>query len=186
MAGGHRYHDPMLALGIDPGSLRTGWGLVRQHGSRLQLVDVGVLRPERGLELPQRLAALHAGLAELLGRHRPQLVGIESVFHGPNTRSLVVLGQARGALLAAVGAADPSGSSCTLVELSPAEIKKAVTGSGAASKDQVAHMVGALLGSQAQTRAGAHGVVAGLDATDALAVAVAALHRHPVRHAPGG
>ena len=166
----------MIALGIDPGSRRTGWGLVSQHGNRLELLAVGVLKPKPKAELPERLAVLHDGLRALLLEHRPDVVGMESVFHGPNTRSLVTLGQARGALLAAVGVAG-----CELSELSPSEIKKAVTGKGSATKDQVGHMVGALLGKQALERTAVHGAQGQLDANDALAVALAVLHRRPVK-----
>jgi crossover junction endodeoxyribonuclease RuvC len=99
------------------------------------------------------------------------------VFHGVNTRSLVTLGQARGAILAAVGTRQAA-----LTELSPSEIKKAVTGRGGATKEQVAHMVGVLLGPRAREVIAAAG--AGLDATDALAVALACLHRTPRQAAP--
>ncbi len=162
----------MIALGIDPGSRRTGWGLVRQEGSKYVLLDVGVLRPSPSAPLEVRLAFLHEGLTGVLAGSSPDLVGVESVFHGPNTKSLVTLGQARGALLTAVGCAG-----APLVELSPAEVKKAVTGRGSATKDQVAHMIGALLGWRPGEAAEAHGKVAAQDATDALAVAVASLQR---------
>lgn len=162
-------------MGIDPGSQRTGWGVVRHEGSRLQLVDVGILIPPPGADLSKRLADLHAGLADLLSRHSPDLIAIESIFHGPNTKSLVVLGQARGALLAAVGE-----SGRHFVDLSPAEVKKAVTGRGGAAKDRVAHMVGVMLGPTLAEHLKSLGIrsAAGcLDATDALAVAIAAIHR---------
>lgn len=176
----------MLMLGIDPGSQVTGFGVVRRAGSRLELVEMGVLRPGRGKPLPERLARLSDGMAELLARLEPDCVGMESVFHGPNTRSLVTLGQARGALLAQVGRAHKP-----VVELSPSEIKKAVTGRGSATKEQVGHMVGVLLGPSfrapatgepsGRSSSGAHEgtrvEAVPLDATDALAVAIAALHR---------
>ena len=163
----------MIAMGVDPGSRRAGWGVVQQEGSRLKMLAVGVLCPPTQAGAAERLAFLHAGLTEVLALHRPQLVGVESVFHGPNTRSLVTLGQARGALMAAVGA-----TGAELLDLSPAEVKKAVTGRGAAQKEQVSHMVGVLLGLSALGAAAGEGRAARLDATDALAVAVAALHRH--------
>lgn len=131
----------------------------------MQLVGAGILSPAGNAALPERLATLHAGLTELLADNPPDIIGMESVFQGPNTRSLVVLGQARGALLAAVGV-----HQVPLVELAPAEVKKAVTGRGGARKEQVAHMVRAMLGSTALAGLG-------LDATDALAVALATLHR---------
>lgn len=154
----------MLALGIDPGSWRTGWGLVRQEGSRMLLVEAGTVTAPRGEPLAQRLAELHAQVGAMLDRWRPERVGVESVFHGRNTRALVVLGQARGALIAAIG-----GRGLAFSELAPAEVKKAVTGRGGATKEQVAHMVGVLLGPRIKD--------IGADASDALAVAIALLHR---------
>jgi len=170
----------MVVLGIDPGSLRTGWGVVASDGSRLVAVDVGVLRPPASLPLPGRLARLHHDLARILELYAPEAVAIEAVFHGPNVRSLVTLGQARGALLACAGARD-----VPVLELSPAEVKKAVTGRGSATKDQVAQMVGVLLGTRARADLAAAALPA--DATDALAVAIAALHRrtHPLLRAGG-
>ncbi len=202
----------MLVLGIDPGSSRTGYGCIAREGSRLRLLDAGVLAPKRGGSLAERLDHLHGRLTEVLLQWSPDLVAMETVFHGVNTRSLVVLGQARGALMAAVGA-----GTCPLCELSPAEVKKAVTGRGAATKDQVAHMVGLLLGPASRggrsprsalgvasdgAIAGSSGTEAGTgrpeavvtaldlpklsrDATDALAVAIAALHRAPSRNSGG-
>ena len=155
----------MLVLGLDPGSRHTGWGMVRQVGSRMQLVGAGILSPPAKAGLSSRLAHLHAGVTGLLADQPPDLVGMETVFHGPNTRSLVTLGQARGALLAAVGA-----RGLGLIELTPSEVKKAVTGRGGARKEQVAHMVRAMLGPEALEGLG-------LDATDALAVALAAIQR---------
>ena len=168
----------MAVLGIDPGSLRTGWGLVETDGSRMSAVDVGVLRPGAADPLPRRLALLHAEISRILQSYAPEAVAIETVFHGPNVRALVTLGQARGALLAAAGA-----RGVPVLELSPAEVKKAVTGRGAASKEQVAHMVGVLLGAETRARLAAATLPA--DATDALAVAIAAIHRraHPLLRA---
>jgi crossover junction endodeoxyribonuclease RuvC len=170
----------MVVLGIDPGSLRTGWGVVATDGSRLVAVDVGVLRPAAGLPLAGRLSCLHHELSRILEMYAPEAVAIEAVFHGPNVRSLVTLGQARGALLAAAGA-----RGVPVLELSPAEVKKAVTGRGSATKDQVAQMVGVLLGAQARAQLAAAALP--VDATDALAVAIAALHRraHPLLRAGG-
>lgn len=167
----------MIVMGIDPGSRRTGWAVVRHEGSRLQLIDLGVLMARADAELPERLGQLHDGLSQLVARHEPQLTAVESVFHGPNTRSLVVLGQARGALLAALGRNEGA-----FAELSPAEVKKAVTGKGGATKDQVAHMVAVMLGPSLTARltvlseAGLP-ASARLDATDAAAIAIAAIHR---------
>ena len=152
----------MLILGIDPGSLHTGYGLVEKTGrggTTFRVVDAGRFSGPRDLALPARLARLAAGLQELLDRHPPDLAALESPFHGMNARSLIVLAQARGALLAAL-----AGRGIEIREYTPAEVKSAVTGNGRADKEQVARMVRLLLG------------VAGggwpSDATDALAVAL--------------
>lgn len=147
----------------------------------MYLVALGVIRTPAAAGLPERLAHLHTALTDLLEQYRPELLGMETVFHGPNTRSLVVLGQARGALLTAVGQA-----AIPVSELTPAEVKKAVTGRGGAAKEQVSHMVGAMLGASALEAAAAEGAAGRLDATDALAVALASLHRHQLQRQLGG
>lgn len=169
----------MRVLGIDPGSQRLGWGVVDRAGSGMALAGMGVIRPSAAWTPARRLAHIHAELLGILQSYGPQCVAIESVFHGVNIRSLVVLGQARGAALAAAGTCAAS-----LVELSPAEIKRAVTGNGQATKDQVAHMVGMLLGPLAREQLAVQKPAR--DATDALAVAIAGSHRsglpaHPAR-----
>ena len=168
----------MALLGIDPGSLRMGWGLVASERGRLSVVDVGVVRPPAGMPLPERLALLHAEVSRIVASYEPEAVAIETVFHGPNVRALVTLGQARGAIVAALGA-----RGLPLLEISPAEVKKAVTGRGAADKSQVAQMVGLLLGAAARATLAKAALPA--DATDALAVAIAGLHRrtHPLLQA---
>lgn len=149
----------MLAFGIDPGSRRTGYGAVRVEGSRLLHVASGVIRLDEDAPLSVRLAALFEQLTGLLAEVAPERVFLESVFHHKSAQSALVLGQARGvALLVAARTGRPVG------EVSPAEVKKAVTGSGRATKEQVQEMVRALLGLQDRAPA---------DASDALAVAVA-------------
>jgi len=155
----------MLILGLDPGSLHTGYGLIEKRGSALVAVEADRFSCPTGLALPSRLAHLVARLSELLARARPELVVLESPFHGLNSRSLIVLAQARGALLAAV-----AGGGFEICEYSPAEVKAAVTGSGRAGKDQVARMVRLLLAIQPRDRLAS-------DATDALAVAICGASR---------
>jgi len=154
----------VLILGIDPGSLHTGFGLLEKSGSSCRVVEAGRFSGPRDLALPARLARLCAGLQELLGRYPPDVAVLESPFHGMNARSLIVLAQARGALLASL-----AGRGIEIREYTPAEVKSAVTGNGRADKEQVARMVRLLLG------------VAGpgwpSDATDALAVALCCAQR---------
>jgi len=155
----------MRILGLDPGSLHTGYGLLDKRGSTLALVDAGRFSCPREQPLPARLAHLVAALSDLLGRHRPDVAVVESPFHGMNARSLIVLAQARGALLAAI-----AGQGVEVREYSPAEVKVAVTGNGRAGKEQVARMVRLLLALDDKRALAA-------DATDALAVALCCAQR---------
>jgi crossover junction endodeoxyribonuclease RuvC len=154
----------VLILGLDPGSLHTGYGLVEKNGSALRVLDVGRLSCPRGLPVPQRLAHLAGRMGELLARRPPDLAVLESPFAGMNARSLIVLAEARGALLAVL-----AGRGIEIREYSPAEVKSAVTGNGRADKDQVARMVRLLLGTDGAGWAS--------DATDALALAICCAQR---------
>ena len=131
----------MRVFGIDPGSVRTGYGCVESDGTRHRLVLCGALAAPAGAVLSDRLHVIHDGLTRLLREAQPDCVVVESVFHAKNVRSALVLGHARGvALLAIVEAGLP------LIEYSPAEIKRATVGYGRAEKAQVQHMVKLLLG----------------------------------------
>jgi crossover junction endodeoxyribonuclease RuvC len=128
-------------LGVDPGSAVTGYGVVRRvGGAPLALVECGVIRTDASQPLATRLRDIHDGVRDVLSRHSPDCVVIEDIFFGRNPRSTAVLGHARGVILLAAAQA-----SCEIVELSPARIKKAVTGAGAATKEQVQYMVAQLL-----------------------------------------
>jgi crossover junction endodeoxyribonuclease RuvC len=150
-------------LGIDPGSLVTGYGVVERHGADVRHVAHGTLRPPRAAALASRLAAIHAGVAGVIEAHRPDLVVVEQVFVAANARAALVLGQARGVALAAASAAG-----LRVEELSPQHVKQAVAGSGAAEKLQVQRMVQRLLGLAAPPAQ---------DAADALAAALCRAHR---------
>jgi crossover junction endodeoxyribonuclease RuvC len=128
-------------FGIDPGSVRTGFGCVERVGSRHALVVCGSLSGPPRATFPDRLKVIHAGLAALLAEHRPDCVAIEDIFHSTNARSALKLGQARGvALLAASEAGVP------VAEYAPAAVKRAIVGYGRAEKQQIQHMVKLLLG----------------------------------------
>lgn len=154
----------MLILGLDPGSLHTGYGLVERHGSALRAVEAGRLSCPKALAVPARLARLSACLSELVERCRPDLAVLETPFHGMNSRSLIVLAEARGALLAVL-----AGRGLEIREYTPAEVKSAITGNGRADKEQVARMVRLLLAARGEGWAS--------DATDALAVALCCAQR---------
>lgn len=123
-------------LGVDPGTRTTGYGLVEGPASRPCLVECGVIRPARDAGLPARLRQIHQGLLQVIDRSEPACVVVEGVFHRHNPRTAVVLGHAHGVVLLACALRD-----LPVVEYPPAEIKKAVVGTGAAAKAQVAFMV---------------------------------------------
>lgn len=146
-------------LGLDPGSRFTGYGVVDRHGSRLRAVDHGRIALPRGAPLPERLLRLSRELEGLVDRHAPDAAVLEALYHGVNPRSLIVLAQARGALLATLAT-----GGVEIHEYSPAEVKTAVTGNGRADKRQVGRMVRMILGlGDAEVST---------DAGDALAVAI--------------
>ncbi|MEM6456457.1 MAG: crossover junction endodeoxyribonuclease RuvC [Acidobacteriota bacterium] len=151
----------MRILGLDPGSRHTGYGFVDRgiDRRRLRPVAYGRLSPPRDTALVARLAHLASALDALLQRHAPDVAVLESLYHGVNPRALIVLAQARGALLTTLGRAGVA-----VHEYTPAEIKSAVTGSGRADKAQVARMVRLELGLRDDDLAD--------DTTDALAVAI--------------
>jgi crossover junction endodeoxyribonuclease RuvC len=149
-------------FGIDPGSVRTGYGCVDSDGTRHRLVACGVAGTTRGA-FAARLRAIHDGLVDRIRALSPDCVAIETLFHAHNVKSALALGQARGvALVAAVESGLP------LVEYTPAEIKMAVTGYGRAEKAQIQQMVQLLLGLDRPP--------APHDAADALAVAICHAH----------
>lgn len=154
----------LRVLGLDPGSLHTGWGIVEKSGSSLRPLGCGRFSCSRGDPLPHRLAFLGGELEQVLERWQPSVAVLESLFHGRNVRSLIVLAQARGALLSTLARRD-----LEIREFSPAEVKSAVTGNGRAPKEQVSRMVGLLLAIDAG------GLAA--DASDALAVAICGAQR---------
>ncbi|MCG8591991.1 MAG: crossover junction endodeoxyribonuclease RuvC [Proteobacteria bacterium] len=148
----------MRILGIDPGSQATGFGVVKRDGTAVAHVAHGTLRPPRSAPLAHRLAFLQQAMAGVVAEYAPDVVVIEEVFVAASPRSALVLGQARGALLAGLGSAG------TVVrEVSARAVKQAVAGNGNASKQQVQTMVGRLLALATRPQA---------DAADALAIAL--------------
>jgi len=145
----------MKILGVDPGSRAAGWAIVDFTAGPV-LVGAGVLRPPLTGSFAERLAFLHASLASVIAAERPDAAAVERVFSGVNPQSLISLGEARGVLLLALAQAG-----VPTAEVTPAEIKRAVAGSGGAEKEQVRRMVTALLGRRLA-----------LDAADAAAAAL--------------
>ena len=131
----------MIVLGIDPGTQITGYGVVGATGpSSMSLIECGVIRTQARDALPSRLQEIYDGVVDLLTRHRPDVLCIEDIFYARNVRTTVTLGHARGVILLA-----GQQRAVRVHELAPAAIKKAVVGSGAATKDQVQFMITRLL-----------------------------------------
>jgi len=130
----------VVVLGIDPGTANTGFGVVLSRGQDLAALDGGVISTAPAETLERRLARIHARVCELIAEHRPAAIAIEDIFFGTNARTAFAVGQARGAVMLSAGLA---GIPC--FSYTPQAVKQAVCGSGAAGKDQVQRMVGALL-----------------------------------------
>jgi crossover junction endodeoxyribonuclease RuvC len=131
-------------LGIDPGTAVTGYGVV-EYGNGLgsgfgQLVECGVIRFAPRSPLPRRLAELHAGIVELIERHRPTALALEDAFYHKNVRTTLVLGHARGVVLLAA-----EQHRLEIAQYAPKMVKKTVAGAGTAPKAQVGLMVARLL-----------------------------------------
>ena len=148
----------MRVLGVDPGSNATGFGLIERKEGVIRHLRHGVIRPPSGQALADRLHFLHRELLDVLRVEEPEVAVVERVFLAANPRSALVLGQARGALLASLGMAG-----VRVAELAARQVKKAVTGSGAADKAQMQSMVKTLLSLDAAPPT---------DAADALALAL--------------
>jgi crossover junction endodeoxyribonuclease RuvC len=131
----------VIVLGIDPGTAVTGYGVVKgDRSAPPHLIECGIIRTRPRDSLAARLQEIHAGITELIARHRPDALSIEDVFYAKNVRTTVVLGHARGVILLAA-----ANARIDIAEYPPAEIKKAVVGTGAATKEQVQFMVTRIL-----------------------------------------
>lgn len=153
----------MRILGIDPGSRTTGYGLVELAGQRILYIDSGCIRCGDGA-LPDRLDTIFRSISEIIARHQPQVASVEQVFMARNPDSALKLGQARGAAVTALKQA-----SLDVFEYTALQIKQSVVGRGHADKQQVQHMVKALLNLDGEPQA---------DAADALAAAICHAHDH--------
>jgi len=162
----------MIILGVDPGTLVTGFGVVEYSRGRTTLIACDIIRNRSDRSMPLRLKRIYDSLCEAIDRYRPDELAIETAFYGKNAQSALKLGHARGvSILAAVNRQIPT------AEYSPREVKKAVAGNGAASKQQVQFMV--------KSRMNLRSLPKQLDATDAVAVAMCHLQRIAGRRSNG-
>ena len=151
----------VTVIGIDPGSRNTGWGVVREHSGKLELLECGVIRTGRQGEVlfSDRLACIYRELSDVLARLRPQEAAVEQIFTAVNAATALKLGQARGVAVAAC-----AGAGLPICDYEPTLVKKTITGSGRAEKEQVQYMVARLLGVRDPHWA--------LDTSDALGIAL--------------
>ena len=167
-AGGaaRRSVRPLRLLGIDPGTLRVGWGVIERNARNrsLKLVECGCIQPSPKLDLKYRLREIFAELEQVIARARPDAAALEETFAGVNMKSAIAMGEGRGIALLCLARAN-----LEVLEISPRSIKHAVTGSGAAGKGGVARMVAAHLNLARTPKPE--------DVTDALAAAIALAQR---------
>lgn len=148
----------MRVIGVDPGSRRTGWGVIEKNGSKLTLIDTGIIHAGEKKPLIDRLSVIHTELTAIITEHRPQAMAVEEIFFAKYANAALKLGHARGVILLCAAQ-----HTLPLSEYPPTVVKRATVGKGRASKDQVAMIIGTILGLRD---------LPDDDATDAMAVAI--------------
>ena len=156
----------MRVLGIDPGTRKTGWGVVEKRGTRLVAIASGTIKASAKKPLQERLFIIHNGLSKVLQEYEPAVVALEDIFFAKYANAAMKLGHARGVAMLACSQADR-----IVHAYPPALVKRTVAGKGNAPKEQVGRLVGALLGLR---------VLPDEDACDALAIAITHLQASAV------
>ncbi len=148
----------ILILGIDPGSIKTGWGVIRKEGQRMIHVDNGLIMPPAGMAFKDRVAFIFKGVLDTIDAFTPHHLSLEDIFMAKNAQSALKLGHVRGAVIAAAFL-----RGVPVAEYTASHVKQAVTGNGRAEKFQIQEMVRVILGLRE---------IAQEDASDALANAL--------------
>ena len=161
---------PRIALGIDPGTAIVGYAVVMAQGSDLRMLVCDVITTPAKMVLAQRLQLIYSGLSAIIAEYKPQEAAMEELFFAKNARTAMTVGQARGVAMLAL-----ANGGLSVAEYTPKQVKQAVTGYGAADKDQVGEMVRILLKLSAVPRPD--------DAADAAAVAICHLNTIPYAQA---
>ena len=154
----------MKIIGIDPGLVQTGYGIINVNNNQTSLIDYGIIKPPPKDSLANRLLAIFNDVCEIISNHNPQIFAIEEVFYGKNVKSSMRLGQARGASMVAAAS-----KGIPVYEYSARKVKQSVTGNGNAHKTQVQFMVKAKLKMDHNPEP--------IDASDALAIALCYDHQ---------
>lgn len=152
-----------IILGIDPGIADTGYGIVKEQSGKLTCLAYGTIKTAAGNKLPDRLACLYHELNDIIRRYEPQMAAVEQLFFNKNVRTALIVGQARGVALLAL-----TENNLPILELTPSQVKQAVSSYGKATKTQVQKMVQLILGLEKLPKPD--------DAADALAAAIGALN----------
>jgi crossover junction endodeoxyribonuclease RuvC len=152
----------MLVLGVDPGSIATGYGLVEKNNNQMSCIHAGAISSSNKIPFFQRIHKIYQSMVEIMGRYHPEEMAIEDVFFAKNVKSALKIGHARGAVL--IAAVE---SGVRIFEYTPLEIKQSVVGYGRATKEQVRSMVQVILKLDIQPN---------YDTSDALATAICHLN----------
>lgn len=150
-------------LGVDPGTKCTGWGIIATDGRQYELVEYGTIEPKASLDSAQKYLLIFEGIEEVLQKHGPLALSVETQYVHKNIQSAIKLGMARGVVVVA-GAK----YGIPVFEYAPAKAKQAITGNGSASKEQILKMIKLLLNLKE--------VPSSEDAADALALAITHAH----------
>lgn len=158
----------MIILGIDPGIASTGYGILEFTNSRFKVKEYGCIKTKPNLSIEKRLQKIYTKINELITEHQPQQLVIEELFMGANTKTAIVVGQARGVALLAAANHD-----LEAFEYTPLQVKQAVSGYGRAEKEQIQYMIKLILELSKEPKPD--------DAADALALAVCHAHSHKLK-----
>lgn len=158
----------MPTLGIDPGIASTGYGLIKEDGERLKVIDYGCIKTQSSLENTSRLKILYRELKAIVKKYKPKAIAIEKLFFAANRKTAMAVGQAKGIVILAAAEMN-----LKVIEYTPLEIKVAITGYGKADKKQMQSMVKTLLKLKSIPKPD--------DAADALAVAICHLHSYKLK-----
>jgi crossover junction endodeoxyribonuclease RuvC len=158
----------LIILGIDPGSINCGYGILQIEKRRIVAAGCDVVQVNPKLSLPVRLKKIYEEISKVVAEYKPDIAAVESIFYGKNIKSAFTLGHARGVILLSLAEAD-----IPIEEYSPREVKKSVVGNGNASKEQVEYMVKKIINLKTSPKT--------QDATDALAVALCQFNKERFR-----
>ncbi len=159
----------MIILGIDPGSLNVGYGIIQVEKRKIVAAGCDTIKINPKIQLTERLVQIHLGMDKIIAEYKPEIAVVETIFYGKNIKSAFTLGHARGVILLALAQ-----HNITIEEYSPREVKKSVVGNGNASKEQVAYMVQKILNLSAKPKTE--------DAADALAIALCQFNKNKFKY----